>query len=728
MVSILYRNLIVISIIIIMMSVVGNAKASLSSSGSWSYGETETTVGSSSYKSSYLNEIYSLSLSKRITKLINISGNATLMKRSVNDGTNETVSEEIFPTMSISFKPPRVYTLNMGFNRADAFPENGAHSASTNMFATMDLKIKKIPKINLGFSRSISETFNPQTVYSVSDSFSTGTNYNFILGTFKGAIGLGYFVGITEDKIYKSKQTTTTDNLNFNLNKSFFDKKFSMGFSTTMGGSKSSIESLSGLKRFGGEVARQGGYYLTPAAGLACVVLPCTESNLISTTAVVAPAPYTTMNLNTDSWGVGLGLVNSEQYIYKIEVYVDTNHNTVTLTQGGVDSMAFEVLIQDPAGTGGVDWQSAGGILKSTVFEISDAGEERFVIEFHNSSITSLEQFIMVRNTNALNGGLDINVNYIRAYAYFLGTETQKYESSSDRFSWNFKANFKPSKRFSSGYNFAYSTSTSSGQDIEREQYGQGLNGSVVLIPEKTSMSVSVNDNWTVVDGLKENKGNSLAYSLSHKFNPNLTTSYSNRQTKSYTLQDTSGDKLILTSESNSDSFSVVTKVYTGVNLQTSISFSERESLTVVSESESTSYRINLLPWSKVSVSVSGSENEYKSTNSSTGLTSTGSSTSLNSGISYVPNKKVSIGVGLNFEPRESQSINGSWRVSDSISFGLGGSFADNSASYNSNLRWRLMSRLSVNMRYLLSEADGTGGSPDSSVSSFFVSANMKFF
>lgn len=703
--------------------------AGLSSSGSWSYGQSETTVGSSTFKSSFLNEIYTLSLSKRVTKLIGVSGNAVLIKRTVDDGTTETASEEVFPSVSISFRPPQIYTLNMGFTRSDSFPDNGIHSASTSMFATMNLKIKKLPGVNLQYRRSINETFDPKTLHTVSETFGAATSYSLVAGSWKGSVSLAYSLNSSEDKINDIRSTAATGNVSFNLGKSFFNKKLALAFSSTMGTRKTLYESLSGLKRFDYLVGNKEGYYLRPTDGNTCLIQPCSESTLRDgavSVAAAAPAPYTLigMDLDTDSWGVGLSLKNPVTLLYKVEVFVSTTHTTVTLTQGAVNSMGFKVLTS--GATGGVDWQPVAGTIKQVTFEQSIEGP-KFVIELA-SPITSFEQFIMVRNTNSLGGGTSIKVTEVRAYAYFTRRDVEEYEATSDNFSWNFSANFRPTGRFSTSYVFSYSTASNDRLTDKRENYGQGLNTVFMVIPKKTSISLNFNESWTVQEGSEVNSSTGLGMSLGHKFNPNLTTSYSKRQTKSHGFATSTSNKITLLNENNSDSFSLLTKIYSGIDFQSSFSFSETESITILSESESLSYRLNLRPWTKVNMSIAGSENDYKSTVLSTGIVTKGSASGLNSHISYVPNDRVSFGLALALEPTQSQSVSGSWRVSRFVGFAVTGAFSDNVTSYSSTLNWRLMSKLAINVRYLTKEIDSVGTQLGSTSSSLFVSANMNFF
>ncbi len=105
----------------------------LSANAVFNYGETTSGSGGTTIKTDFLNEIYRLSLSKRLTKLIIVSGTVAHIRRDV-DGL---ITEDTFPSVSISFRPPRIYTLNMGFGRNDYFPDNGIHSSTSNMFATM---------------------------------------------------------------------------------------------------------------------------------------------------------------------------------------------------------------------------------------------------------------------------------------------------------------------------------------------------------------------------------------------------------------------------------------------------------------------------------------------------------------------------------------------------------------------------------------------------------------
>jgi hypothetical protein len=671
--------------------------ARISANADVSYSETKSTTAGATTSTWRLNQNYTLSLSKPLTRTISFFGNVSFTITETKDGER---SEDIFPLFVLDFSPPSFvsqwYNLRFSFNRTQTAPSEGASITSSNTSVSLIFPFKRWPAPSFTFNRSTTQDdLDPHKVDSVTSSIGFKANYQVdLLGTKTNFI-YSFFDTISESKVTEIKNESPTHFVEADFSRGFWEKKIrtnaNIGFSIR----ESKTESLGAPQRFEtSSPADQGisGIFTGPAFD---ATDPSFTNNALIDGNISSSAG---INLDVQSTNIVIGY-NAAKTLNKINLSI-----TTSLTKAVIDTLNFgwQLFTSDD----GISWTFQG--VQLPVYEVIPS--QRFVFTFTERSA----RFFRLVNTLAPNTGSPIEVTEMEGVGFILLTPRQSFSSTQTRNL--FRISFTPVEALIMSYNISYAHNEDDFSDVDTTSVTQGVSLGYTVIPRYLSLSSGFATSSTRGTGGRRAGTDSYNLTLSSTPLPTLSGSLGFRR-----AEVSSGGTT--TSRRDSLSGSVSMKLYRGVDVFLGGSFSESTNLAADSKIQTTDFSGNfrLKPLESLSILINGGLT--RNVLESDGAESTSTIDTLTSAFSLRLTRKLFLSSRIVVSPDSSQSYVISWVASRKLQTTARLGFSGDSTNFGSILSWHPLSRVSLSFTYSGSRNDKT----DVNIDSFFARGSVSF-
>ncbi len=663
--------------------------ATLSGNANFLSSEFTSTVGGITTTSEFESETYRLNASKRLTRVLGITGSGTHTVRRANGVEDSTTS----PVVSLSFRPPALYVFNFNYNRSQTYPTDriGLIVSSLNLRFYLPVG-EKFPSLNVSYTRSTNEDDrDPHFLDSVNDRISVSSGYGIdILGE-KLNISYGLNRSTSQDNITDLKFTNFTNNLGISWGQKYFEDKLTTTYNLSGNWSTDTHESLSNPQQFESVVPPSQGLADRGAVPETFPVANDTEitnnDNLNTITVMAAPLGLSDPAIGAD-WHFGLDFGVSRS-IHKLNLYI--------LIPSGADTTTFEgekATIMSNLGwkvytsADNSSWGPLGGIpvTPAIVLVGTSGGNTVYRLEF-NFGVLS-DRYIQLYNGAFSGAAYFIGVSEIEAFTYINQQLSQKEKVGRSGNSFAFSVNYKHSSRLSLRYSlslFSSKTDIFKGSKGTSHSFNTRYSASSKI---KLSLALS-QSNSENLEAKSESQFNSTSVSLSYKPLRTLTTSLNS----SFTDTSQNGKK---TGSSSTVNLSASALLYDGISMGTALRLISGESNATKATFETTNFSWNfrLTPWKPMQIvySVSESDSTFKSIKG----TRKTSSESANASLSIRFTETIFFSAGFAIEPTDASRYSLSWRLLPRIN--LSGSYSDNdfSSATSFTAYWRVMNRISL--------------------------------
>ncbi|MHC4278358.1 MAG: hypothetical protein ACYSTI_13725, partial [Planctomycetota bacterium] len=406
-----------------------------------SYSERKTTTAGVTRSTWSLNQNYTLTLQKPITRTLTFTGNVSLTITETKDGEK---NENIFPLFILAFSPPRFagqwYNLNLNWQRTQTAPSEGANitNTNTNVLLSLNLPYKLVPPLSLSFNRTTAQD-NRDLLDVVTNSIGFRTNYQFNFLETETSIRYSFNDEITENKVTEVEQDTLSHFVGASFSRSFWNNKVrtseNFGFRYT----ESTFESLGAPQRFDAPLPPNAGVsddFTGPAFD---ATDPSFTNNALIDGNINASAG---INLDIQDSNIAIGY-NAAQTVFRINLNI-----TTSLTKTEIDTLDFgwELFTSND----GIIWTFRG--VQLPVYE--EIPSQRFVFTFPE---TPARFFRLVNRIAPPTGsfGLPIEVTEMEARGFIFSTPSQSSTAITTRDFGGLSISFTPTGALRTSYNIA---------------------------------------------------------------------------------------------------------------------------------------------------------------------------------------------------------------------------------------------------------------------------------
>lgn len=648
-----------------------------------------TSTGSSS------SQNYSLGFNKDLTRTLRISGDIRASQSQSESGGTTTKSTSVRPSVFFNMANP-YFGLSGGY-QSNFLPllslEDKVESSSWNTnFSTSP---KGFPSLRLSFDQATSkDDLEVHETNSKQSSVNLSSNYNIF------DVGLVYNFSRSESKdfVSQAKQESPRHMGTANFSDTLFNGKVSYGVNFGASNSLTKNTSLSGTPTiFAEKQEALIGLFdsdATPVDNKLGDSSSLTDGNTVATASLNTGGE---IDLNGSFRNIGVKLKEKET-INKIFLYVSTTETTLTPSDFGWDVYFSNVATGDL-------WS----IISTGVTVTFNTTNNRF--EFALSIPTAAVFFKVVnRTTDPLFD--KINVTEIEAIGSVSDTPSMVVKNSLDRQFGGISFSWQVSDKISTSYNLSLDRSTESLRGTESRNTSQGI--TLNYSPsKKLSMFLGFQKQGSKLTGSPGSGSNN--YSLSLSTNPIETINGSFSLNRNESLQD--GD---IISKTNSANLNTFYRLYSGIDLGTGFSLNFSESKVSKSQTVSSNWNLNLVPWKKLNIVIDGSLSGTKI--ETDGSEATSSSKSMRSVINFTPSRYLNFTANLDLLPELKQNINMQTRLPGDLQLNFNYSRSNKGIeTVGSSISWNVSRYLylvsSYNKTFINNVADDTSSSYSISLS-----------
>lgn len=681
-------NLIVIAVAtLIVFTGYGSALAAVNARANFSNSEVTTNTNNVEAVTSTKTQNYSLNFQKDLTRTISLNGDIRWTNRLVDNDGEETKTSSAYPVFTLSYRPPALYKVRMGYNRTESAPSEGDRITTANLHGGFSLPESSLPSVNLNYNRSTTEDDAAvQQLNTISTVVNLSSGYGFDYREVDARLNYTFGMSRNEDKVGETTTETPSHLFTLGLSRDFLDGKLKASTNFGYDLSETTTESLGSASRFEQTVGASQGLESEAPASPTLVTL-VSESQLIDNDKSTAVVPSTdpSIDLSKSDWNIGLGFSGTRD-IHALNLYVTSGLPTVTLeTYSTASNWAFYTS------TDGFNWTSVSLSLVSynSVFS-------RIEFTFGEKSA----QYFKVVNTSPATGVID--VTEIEGKGYALSTPMDSYTVTTIRDFSGVNLTYAPFKRLSLGMNFNLDTTTRESDDaasneVKNSRYG--MNGRYDVIPRYLIFSSTYSSIKSAPSDSDENETNSYTGTFSSTPIDTVTASVSYLATESLLGG-------AVQTEQNSINMSMFMALYTGIDLNMGATMSHTESPVQGSESDSTSRRwgLKLKPWKPLTIVLNGSSSSSETTQE--GVTTDSTSKSLDMNISYTPSRKIYMSADFDLEPDSAQVYSLTWIPTRTIQCSVRYNSNEAGSGASTDLSWRPFKPISVHGGYSVTWVD----------------------
>lgn len=590
-----------------------------------------TSAGARTDDSTSFQQGYTLGFTKDLTSTLALGGDIRLI---INE-TDGVATDDVYPLFYLNFNPPPIFNFSFSSNRTETAPSGGERVTTGYTNATLGLPFENYPSFLLSYNRQTAQDYlAPHELDTLSSGYAFTTNYSKTLLGFENTFAYSFGFTSSEDKVSGLTTTSPSHSATGTISRSFWDDKIRAEADFGYSFSDTTNESLVGPTRFEQEETFVEGLYAensAPSTGTLTSNAALVDNNTGSSAGLDLNGTYRNI-------GVRLPL---DTTLHKLHLYITTTDTNIA---------NYTINWELYTSADGITWSLAAPptVTYESVYS-------RYVFSFTD---TTAEYFKVVNTTFPV-GAQTINITEIDAISYLLSTPSESVTTSVQRDYGSFKVSIQPVERLTIGHNLNYDHYTQNLNNSDSLNLSNSTNLNLVIFPKYLSMftSYTLTGITTSEDdastGITETvESGSSTYSLSFTSSP--------LKTLSGSLSFSSGDGSTdgeTTSTSNSVSGDVYMRLYTGVDVKFGVSISQSESMESDTTTDSTYYysNVNLIPWEPVTAFVTiGST---ASTTESQGTTTEGTSSNLQSSLTYSPTRKLYFTASINIEPTMSQSL-----------------------------------------------------------------------
>ncbi len=640
------------------------------------YRDTTSLIGGAETSRESFDQLYTLTVSKRITNTIAFTGDVRVLITEVDGKRNESS----YPFLSLSFTPPAMYRLQFSYNRNESMPSEGDRLTTTFMNASFTIPATEWPSLAIAYNRSTVQDYNtPRELDTEDSTITVNSSYDFTLLDTETTLSYSFRYYQMENKVSSTKTEFPYHTVTANFNRTFFSKRLRMGANIGYSYYETSTESLAGATRFEDEVE--------PAQGLAefnppdpTSVTLSQEPELIDNNRNTPVTPE--INLNDAGWNIGVGFATAES-IHAIYLYINTTATEESNIAGGLYSFGWKLYTSSDNSV----WTDMGYITPSY-----NSIYNRFEFSFTE---TSARYFKVV---NTLGAGTDaIRVTEIEGIGYRLTTPKTTLKGTETRQFGGVNFTYIYSDRLTLGARLRYDHTLREG-DIENEYTttSYGFNARYVIIPVYLILSGDYTTSSVDVVNGSDTEINTYSLVASSSPLPTINTNVGFRRTESLIDGETTTTTDIFSTNASM-------RVYRGVNLTLggSLSYIENPQSGVDTDSRTFSWNLKLVPWSYLTLIYDGSV-VYSVTDSVTTGRSSSTSQTQYLTMSFVPTRAIYVGSRINIEPTQAQNYNIIWTPTSKfrLSLDYNSNPSSDTESVGTGISWYPVRRFSISADY----------------------------